>query len=138
MTQWKQTVMVLAFSGLTACAMAGDGSVAKAPPAGEYQKVSELAALPELIPGMGQLYVQPKTLPAGPFLAYDRRDRLVSTVYMIPLADMQNRKNFENLETTGRKVVRTDLQYNAGHPGVAEPHYHVVLWHVPPAQAELK
>jgi len=23
-----------------------------------------------------------------------------------------------------------DLYFNAGHPGVAEPHYHVVVWYV--------
>ena len=24
-----------------------------------------------------------------------------------------------------------DVYYNAGHPGVEEPHAHIVLWHVP-------
>ena len=46
--------------------------VEKAPPAGAYKKVSELVKLPDFLPGLGQLYVDPKTLPAGPFLAYDR------------------------------------------------------------------
>jgi hypothetical protein len=27
------------------------------------------------------------------------------------------------------------MYYNAGHPGVAEPHYHVVLWYASPQQA---
>jgi hypothetical protein len=27
------------------------------------------------------------------------------------------------------------MYYNAGHPGVAEPHYHVVIWYVTPQQA---
>jgi hypothetical protein len=43
--------------------------VTKAPPAGAYKKVSELVKLPDFLPGLGQLYVDPKTLPAGPFLA---------------------------------------------------------------------
>ena len=68
---------------------AGDQQAAMAPPGGAYQKVSELVALPEFIPGLGALYVQPATLPAGPFLAYDRDGRLVSTIYMIPLADIE-------------------------------------------------
>ena len=51
--------------------------------------MSDLVALPEFIPGLGTLYVQPATLPAGPFLAYDRDGRLVSTIYMIPLADIR-------------------------------------------------
>ena len=59
--------------------------VEKAPPTGAYKKVSELVKLPEFLPGLGQLYVDPKTLPAGPFLAYDRDGRLVSTVYMLPV-----------------------------------------------------
>lgn len=136
----KQLIIGIAFTSLAACAVAGDraGELAKAPPGGDYQKVSDLVALPEFIPGMGTLYAQPKTLPAGPFLAYDRDGKLVSTVYMIPLADMQDQKNFQNLQTSGRKVVSTDITYNGGHPGVAEPHYHVVLWHVPAAAAKLK
>jgi hypothetical protein len=27
------------------------------------------------------------------------------------------------------------MYYNAGHPGVAEPHYHVVIWYVSPEKA---
>jgi hypothetical protein len=29
------------------------------------------------------------------------------------------------------------MYYNAGHPGVPEPHYHIVLWYVSPAQEQL-
>ena len=50
--------------------------------------MSTLVDLPEFMPGLGTLYVQPQTLPAGPFLAYDRDNRLASTIYMIPLADI--------------------------------------------------
>ena len=42
-----------------------------APPPAPFRKVSELVKLPDFLPGMGTLYVDPKTLPAGPFLAYD-------------------------------------------------------------------
>ena len=34
------------------------------------------------------------------------------------------------------KVDHVDMYYNAGHPGVAEPHYHVVIWYVSPQRAE--
>ena len=108
-----------------------------APPAG-YQKVSELVELPDFLPGLGTLYVQPATLPAGPFLAYDRDGRLVSTIYMIPLEDMQAQKKFDELAVGPENVVDVDMYYNAGHPGVEKPHYHVVLWHVPEAQAKLQ
>jgi hypothetical protein len=107
------------------------------PPAG-YQKVSTLANLPEFIPGLGALHVRPQTLPAGPFLGYDRRDRLVNTVYMIPVADITARKTFEELAAGGGAVREVDFYYTPGHPGVDQPHYHVVLWHVPKETAELE
>jgi hypothetical protein len=114
-------------------AMAAD-QVEKAPPSGVYKKVSDLVKLPEFLPGLGQLYVDPKTLPAGPFLAYDREGRLVSTVYMLPIEDLSNKdKRFDDLAAPGGKVDHVDVYFNAGHPGVEKPHAHVVLWHVPKA-----
>ncbi len=104
--------------------------VEKAPPGGAYKKVSELVKLPDFLPGLGTLYVDPKTLPAGPFLAYDHNGRLVSTVYMIPVEDIQGQKKFDDLKAAGGSVDHVDLYYNACHPGVEKPHYHVVLWHV--------
>ena len=126
---------------VAAVALLGAGCAAQADqdrPGGDYQKVSDLVALPEFIPGLGTLYVQPATLPAGPFLAYDRSDRLVSTIYMIPLEDIEAQKGFDDLPVGGESVESVDLYYNAGHPGVETPHYHVVLWHVPEADAELE
>lgn len=117
---------VLALAAAPAFAQA----VGKAPPPAPYKKVSELVKLPDFIPGIGTLYVDPKTLPAGPFLAYDRDGRLVSTVYMVPMKDLDGKKKFEDLAAPGGAVDHVDLHYNAGHPGVEEPHYHVVLWHV--------
>ena len=101
-----------------------------APPGGEYKKVSTLVSLPDFLPGLGTLYVDPKTLPAGPFLAYDKQGQLVSSVYMIPLKDITAQKAFNNLAVAKEKVDHVDMYYNAGHPGVAEPHYHVVIWYV--------
>jgi len=102
----------------------------KAPPGGAYKKVSDLVKLPDFLPGMGTLYVDPKTLPAGPFLAYDRDGRLVSTIYMVPVEDIQGQKKLDNLKAAGGKVDHVDMHFNAGHPGVEKPHYDVVLWHV--------
>jgi Hypothetical protein TTHB210 len=108
--------------------------VEKAPPSGAYKKVSELVKLPDFLPGLGQLYVDPKTLPAGPFLAYDHQGKLVSTVYMLPIEDLTNKdKRFDDLAAPGGKVDHVDVYFNAGHPGVEKPHAHVVLWHVPKA-----
>ena len=107
--------------------------VDKAPPPAPFEKVSKLVKLPDFLPGLGELYVDPKTLPAGPFLAYDHDGKIVSTVYMIPIADLQAKKDFDNLPAPGGAVDHVDVYFNAGHPGVEVPHAHIVLWHVPVA-----
>lgn len=107
----------------------------KAPPGGAYQAVSKLVPLPDFLPGLGQLFVDPATLPAGPFLAYDHQGSLVSSIYMIPLKDMNAKKGFTNLKAGHANVDHVDIVYNAGHPGVAEPHYHVIVWYVSQARA---
>jgi len=106
-------------------------TVDQAPPPAPFQKVSSLVKLPDFIPGIGGLYVDPSTLPAGPFLAYDHDGKLVSTIYMIPIADLQANKSFDDLPVPGGAVDHVDIYFNAGHPGVEVPHAHVVLWHVP-------
>jgi hypothetical protein len=109
--------------------------MSKAPPPAPYQQVSKLVKLPDFVPGLGQLFVDLSTLPAGPFLAYDHEGKLVSTIYMIPVKDLNPDKKFEDLAAPGGGVDHVDVYFNAGHPGVEEPHAHVVLWHVP-ADAE--
>jgi peptidoglycan hydrolase-like protein with peptidoglycan-binding domain len=109
----------------------------KAPPGGEYQKMSSLFQLPDFFSGLGMLYVQPSTLPVGPYLAYDRNGNLVSTVHMIPLRDLRAGKAFSSLVVPHGKVDHVDIYYNNGHPGVPDPHYHVVLWYIPAEQAAL-
>ena len=54
-------VALFALASLPACAQ----NVAKSPPGGDYKKVAELVKLPDFLPGLGTLYVNPKTLPAG-------------------------------------------------------------------------
>ena len=106
-------------------------NVSKSPPPAPYQQVSKLVKLPDFLPGIGELFVDPATLPAGPFLAYDHDGKLVSTIYMIPIKDLNPDKTFDNLAAPGGNVDHVDIYYNAGHPGVEEPHAHLVLWHVP-------
>lgn len=102
----------------------------KAPPGGAYKEVSTLVALPDFVPGLGTLYVDPNTLPAGPFLAYDHQGKLVSSIYMIPLKDMNGQKAFNDLKVAHERADHVDIVFNAGHPGVAEPHYHFIVWYV--------
>lgn len=101
-----------------------------APPPEPFQMVSALVALPDFVPGLGVLYVNPETLPAGPFLGYDRDGKLVNTTYMIPLEAMNEHTAFNDLEVGSAPVDHVDVTFNAGHPGIPEPHYHIVLWHV--------
>lgn len=127
---------IFALVAISQQVLAEGQNVEKAPPGGKYKKVSTLVELPEFVPGLGMLYVDPGTLPAGPFLAYDREGNLVSSVYMIPLKDINDHKAFEDLNVAPQSVNHVDMYYNAGHPGVAEPHYHVILWYVSPEKAE--
>ncbi len=101
-----------------------------APPGAPFKKVSELVQLPEYLPGMGTLYVDPTTLPAGPFLGYDHAGKLVNITYMVPVEDLESHKAFTNLgaSVAGLRVDHTELQYNPGHPGVEKPHYHITEW----------
>jgi len=105
------------------------------PPGGDYQKVSALVRFPDFYPGLGTLYVQPKTLPVGPFRAYDRGGNLVSTIYMVPMRELDAHAMFGVVRGTPLRVDHVDMHYTSGHPGVDEPHYHIILWHVPPEQA---
>ena len=89
----------------------------------------------DFLPGLGTLYVDPATLPAGPFLAYDHEGHLVSSIYMIPLKDLNAQKPFSGLKVARDPVDHVDIVFNAGHPGVAEPHYHMILWYVSPERA---
>ena len=127
--------IVLALGGLVAVGSTTIMAQQTSAPPANYKKVSTLVALPDFVPGLGVLYVDPGTLPAGPFLAYDKQGNLVSSVYMIPVKDITAHKAFDNLGAAKEKVDHVDMYYNAGHPGVAEPHYHVVVWYVPAQQA---
>lgn len=98
-----------------------------------YKRVSDLVNFPKFFPGLGIIFVKPDTLPLGPFLCFDRRDRLIATVYMVPIKDIDDHKSLEaagRARTSAGPVDHVSFYFNPGHPGVDMPHYHVVLWHV--------
>jgi hypothetical protein len=127
----RTLAVALALTAAGTLSVSAADPVTKAPPGGSYQQVSKLVKLPDFLPGLGQLFVDPATLPAGPFLAYDHDGKLVSTIYMIPVEDLNPNKRFDDLAAPGGNVDHVDVYFNAGHPGVEKPHAHVVLWHVP-------
>jgi hypothetical protein len=129
---------------MSACLLTGTAAYAQdatapeqAPPPAPYVQVSTIVELPEFIPGLGTLFVDPATLPAGPFLAYDRDGKLSATVYMTPVAALEGGTAYNDLDTGAGNVTSVDIYYNAGHPGVEEPHAHVLLYHDPDAKARL-
>lgn len=132
-------VATLSLVAVTGVAVAAN--IHTQPPA-NFKKVSTLVKLPEYLPGLGVLYVDPSTLPLGPFLGYDKKGHLVNVIYMVPLKDLDARKNFEDVGSKlgDLKINHTDFVYNPGHPGVEEPHYHVIEWLITKQQqdAELK
>ena len=96
-----------------------------------YKRVSAIVNFPPFFPGIGVVFVKPATLPVGPFLSFDRKDRLISTIYMVPLGDMNEHKKLEaSAGFAGARVDHATMYFNEGHPGVDLPHYHYVLWHV--------
>jgi hypothetical protein len=44
---------------------------------------------------------------------------------------------FNDLALGAEAVSAVDIYYNAGHPGVEQPHAHVVLYHDPEAKGRL-
>lgn len=105
-----------------------------------FVKVSDALKNPAMafIPGLGTLYVDPKTLPAGPFFGYDKAGKLVNVTYMVPLKDLNAHKEWMNAgkAAKGLAVDHTDIYVSDAHPGVPEPHLHLVNWLVSPAEAK--
>ncbi len=105
-----------------------------------FKKVSSLVKLPDYLPGLGVLYVDPSTLPVGPFLGYDKDGKLVNITYMIPIKDFEAHKNLPNLGANlgDLKIDHTDIEFNPGHPGVQEAHYHVIEWLISKDQVDAR
>jgi hypothetical protein len=128
--RYLANTVLRALAAMVLTGLAGCYLLPSEPPGGDYKRVSELVRFPDFYPGLGRLYVQPNTLPLGPFRAYDRQGFLVSTIYMVPIKDLDAHKMMEIVEGTPVPVNHVDIHYTSGHPGVPEPHYHVILWHV--------
>lgn len=126
----KNALITMIGMAMATSVLAHDESkVAQAPPEEPYVQVSDVLPLPEFLPGLGTLFVDPDTLPAGPFLSYDHDGKLSATVYMTPLEELKNGVAYDDLGIGSHEVTSVDIYYNAGHPGVESPHAHVVLFH---------
>jgi hypothetical protein len=112
----------------------------KANPPANFKKVSTLVRLPDWLPGLGTLYVDPASLPAGPYLGYNHDGQLVNVTYMLSSKELDQHKDWNDL---GQKIANLDLKvdhtsvnFNPGHPGLQEPHYHITQWLITPAQQQ--
>jgi hypothetical protein len=120
-------------------ASANQVSLKGKPPAG-FVKVSDALKNPAMafVAGLGTLYVDPKTLPAGPFLGYDKQGDLVNVTYMIPWAALEKNQSWPTLGTSvgGLKVDHTEVHVSGPHPGVMERHIHVINWLISDAEKD--
>lgn len=112
----------------------GGADIHTKPPA-KFVKVSDALKNKgmEVLPGLGTLYVDPTTLPAGPFLGYDKNGKLTNVTYMLPTAQLEKNMVWNNLgmSAKGLKIDHTDVHVSGAHPGVAERHVHVINWLIP-------
>lgn len=117
---------------LMSLALAQGGASLQLPAPEPYVSVAEILPLPEFIPGAGALYIDPANAPVGPWLSYGKDGNLVEILFMVPVSAMQAAENWDDLAAgliaeLGVTIDHVDLSYNGGHPGMAEPHYHIRL-----------
>ena len=133
---WLLVLTVVAL--LLAPSLPAQNTAANAP--ANFKKVSTLVRLPDWLPGLGTLYVDPASLPAGPYLGYNHKGQLVNVTYMLSSKELEQHKDWNDL---GQKIANLDLKvdhtsvnFNPGHPGLQEPHYHITEWLITPAQQQ--
>ncbi len=102
------------------------------PPGGKFVKVGTVVRFPDFLPGLGTLYVQPDTMPIGPYYGYDHQGNMVCTVYMVPIRIFNDHEVHDLIAGSRLPVDHVDMHFTSPHPGVPEPHYHIVLWHIKP------
>ena len=77
-------------------------------------------------PGPGEVSIRNRAIGLNFIDTYQR-----SGLYKVPLPFVAGNEG-------AGEVTAVDFQYNAGHPGVEKPHYHVVLWHGDKSSFDLK
>ncbi|WP_420406360.1 hypothetical protein [Nisaea sp.] len=83
--------MGVALSLVAAQTLARDeDALRQAPPPAPNAGFSKLFPPPGHIPRFGALFVDPATLPANPFLGYDRDGKLSATVQLTPLEGLRS------------------------------------------------
>ena len=143
----RRTIATLGILALVFCVFAvaatraatlAASQLVNGPPGSPYEKISKaINGLPDFIPTMGDVYVNPKNLPNGPYLGYSRDGKLVDTVYMIPIKEFDAHAKIPEMTAPAGQVDHVGIYFNPGHAGMPVPHYHIVLWHVPKSEESL-
>ena len=123
--------LALALAAATLAAANAQDLTTEPPPA-PWVNASSILELPDFVPGAGALYVDPVNAPVGPWLAYGTDGTLVEVLFMVPVSEMTSGVDWDDLAAgllaqLGLTVDHVDVTFNGGHPGMAEPHYHVRL-----------
>lgn len=126
----RNAFVCMIFSMLVCASPSFAADYTKEPPGGRYHVVPNGMILSDFPPALGKVYVDQDKLPVGPYLAYDQSGKLVCTIYMLSMKEMDAHKDFDDLLATDAKVDHVNLYYNAGHPYMEMPHYHFALWHI--------
>jgi hypothetical protein len=91
-----RTLPVIAFVGVASCS-----PFSHEPPGGDYVKFAALApGYPAFAPGLGTVYVEPRTRPVGPYRSYDHNGKLIATIYMVPEKDLDEHLKIVSDEKT--------------------------------------
>jgi hypothetical protein len=96
--------------GLGSVVLALSGCYSYEPPGGKFVKLSQLARFPNFYPGLGTIYVQPDTMPIGPYYSYDRLGHQVNTIYMVPMTFFDQHKIDPLIEGSHLKVDHVTLR----------------------------
>lgn len=125
-------LLVAALALFTVLANVRAQDLTVSPPPAPYVSVVDILPLPDFIPGAGALFIDPANAPVGPWLSYGSDGNLVEILFMVPLSGMTAAQNWDDLAAgllaqLDVTVDHVDVSYNGGHPGMAEPHYHIRL-----------
>lgn len=125
----KRLTLALLVAGILAAPSAFAKDIKTMLPLG-YKLASSVSKLPTFVPGLGQLFVDPKLLPVGPYVGYDADGKLMNAVYLIPLSQMTKHQEWQacGKAISGFKTNHVDITFSASEPGMSEPHYRIVQW----------
>lgn len=84
------------------------------------KRLGDLVNFPKFFPGLGVIFVKPDTILLGPFLCFDRNDRLIATVYMVSIKDIDDHKSLEAPAFAGN-VDHVSHYFKSAHPGFEMP-----------------